>query len=82
VIHKIPHPSTIVCPVTTNIENDAEILRVHLRKGMANLPEDCDIMTDQIRVIDNSRLIRKTGDIPHDLKGMIKENIRIILDLE
>ncbi len=49
---------------------------------MANLPEDCDIMTDQIRVIDNSRLIRKTGDIPHDLKGMIKENIRIILDLE
>ncbi|KAF5057369.1 Endoribonuclease EndoA [anaerobic digester metagenome] len=81
-LNKISHPSTIVCPITTKVENGADILRVHLKKGMANLSENCDIMIDQIRAIDNKRLIRKTGEIPTDLKDIIKENIRITLDLD
>ena len=81
-LNKIPHPSTIVCPITTNIEKEADILRVHLKKGMANLSENCDVMIDQIRAIDNTRLIKKIGDIPPDLKDIIKENIKIVLDLE
>lgn len=81
-LNKIPHPSTIVCPFTTKIEKEAEILRVHLKKGTANLIENCDIMIDQIRAIDNRRLIKKIGDIPADLKDIIKENIRITLDLD
>lgn len=81
-LNKIPHPSTIVCPITTKVENGADILRVHLKKGMANLSENCDIMIDQIRAIDNRRLIKKVGDIPTELKGIVKENIRITLDLE
>ena len=81
-LNKVPHPSTIVCPITTKIEKEADILRVHLREGMANLLENCDIMIDQIRAIDNTRLIKKIGDIPADLKDIIKENIRITLDLD
>ncbi len=81
-LNKIPHPSTIVCPITTKTENEADILRVHLKKGLANLLENCDVMIDQIRAIDNKRLIKKIGDIPTDLKENIKENIRITLDLE
>ena len=81
-LNKIEHPSTIVCPITTNVQDDAEILRVHLKKGMANLNEDCDIMMDQIRAIDNKRLIKKVGKLPLDLVKKIKENIAIIIDLE
>ncbi|NOY50190.1 MAG: type II toxin-antitoxin system PemK/MazF family toxin [Chlorobi bacterium] len=81
-LNKIPHPSTIVCPITTNIKIDSEILRVHLKKGMANLDQDCDIMIDQIRAIDNKRLINKVGNLPSDLIELIKENIQIIIDLE
>lgn len=81
-LNKLPHPSTIVCPITTKVENEADILRVHLRKGMANLSENCDIMIDQIRAIDNKRLVRKIGDVPADLKDVIKDNIKITLDLE
>jgi mRNA interferase MazF len=66
-LSKIPHPSTIVCPITTNIQNDSDILRVHLKKGIANLFKDCDIMIDQIRAIDNKRLIKKAGMVPADL---------------
>jgi len=80
-LNKIPHPSTIVCPLTTNIEQDADILRVHLEKGIANLNERCDIMIDQIRAIDNTRLIKKVGNLPSELIEKVKENVMITLDL-
>lgn len=81
-LNKIPHPSTIVCPITANIQKESDILRVHLKKGMANLHENCDIMIDQIRAIDNKRLIKKVGILPTDLIEKIKENIAIIIDLD
>jgi mRNA interferase MazF len=81
-LNKIPHPSTIVCPLTTKIEKEAEILRVHLKKGMANLHENCDIMIDQVRAVDNKQLVKKVGDLPHELISQIKENLTIVLDIE
>lgn len=81
-LNKIPHPSTIICPTTTNVQKKAAILRIHLKKGMANLNEDCDVMIDQIRAIDNKRLIKKVGDLPNELINKVKENIAIIIDLE
>ena len=81
-LNKIPHPSTIICPITTNINKESEILRIHIPKGMANLNQDCDIMIDQIRAIDNKRLLKKIGDLPKDLINLVKENIMIIIDLE
>jgi mRNA interferase MazF len=81
-LNNTSHPSTIVCPITTNVQKDSEILRVHLKKGMANLHDNCDLMIDQIRAIDNKRLIKKVGKIPSDLIGKIKENIAIIFDLD
>ena len=81
-LNKIQHPSTLICPITTNVEKEADILRVHLKKGMSNLHENCDIMIDQMRAIDNKRLIKKVGDIPTELIQKVKENISIILDLE
>ena len=81
-LNKIPHPSTIICPLITKIEKKSKILRVHLKKGMANLQKDCDIMIDQIRAIDNKRLINKIGTLPVELSDIVKENIMILIDLE
>ena len=81
-LNKIPHQSTVVCPITTNVKRDSKILRVHLKKGTANLNRACDIMIDQVRAIDNKRLIKKLGSLSNDLAERIKENLRIILDLE
>jgi len=81
-LNKISHPSTIVCPITMNVKKDSEILRVHLRKGTANMLEDCDIMIDQIRAIDNKRLIRRIGVLPSGLAEMVRDNIKIILEID
>jgi len=80
-LNKVSHPSTIICPLTTKVQKDAEILRVHLKKGITALNENCDIMIDQIRAIDNKRLIRKIGELPANLADKVKENILIVLDL-
>jgi mRNA interferase MazF len=81
-LNKISHPSTIVCPITANVKKDSDILRVHLKKGMANVHQACDIMVDQIRAIDNKRLTKRIGILPEELIETVKENIQIVLDLE
>lgn len=81
-LNKLPHPSTIVCPITSKVKKESQILRVHLKKGMSYLNQDCDIMIDQIRAIDNKRLINKLGDLPKNMINQVKENIKIMIDLE
>ncbi|MCX6251264.1 MAG: type II toxin-antitoxin system PemK/MazF family toxin [Bacteroidetes bacterium] len=76
------HSSSIICPLTTNVQKESEILRIHLQKGYCGLNEGCDIMTDQIRSIDNKRLIKKIGVAPTEIAEKIKENLKILLDLE
>jgi len=80
-LNQIPHLSTLICPLTTNITDGASILRISLSRGTANLHQDCDIMIDQMRAIDNKRLIKKIGSLPQHLVEQIKENILIILDI-
>jgi mRNA interferase MazF len=76
------HPSSVICPITTNVSPASDILRVHIKKGTANLQKDSDIMIDQIRAIDNRRLTKRVGELPRDLQTKVKENIKIILDLD
>ena len=76
------HPSTVICPITTNVKLDSEILRVHLQKSKFGLKEDCDIMIDQVRAIDNKRLLKKVGVVDNDTADKVRENLKIVLDLD
>ena len=79
-LNEIVHPSTIVCPITTKLNNESSILRVRINKGNCGLEINSDIMIDQIRAIDNSRFIKKIGIATQAMKVKIKENINIVLD--
>lgn len=80
-LNRVLHPSTLICPITTKVKSDAEILRIHLKKGTANLHNDCDIMIDQIRAIDNQRLIKKLGKLGVEVSNRIRASLEIIMDL-
>ena len=73
------HLSTIICPITTNIQPEIELLRVHLRKSQ--LDNASDILVDQIRAIDNKRLLQKLGRLTAVQINTLKHNIQIVLDL-
>lgn len=73
------HPSTIICPITTNVIEGASILRVHLSGKEAGVKNACDILVDQIRSIDNRRFISEIGQISAVNRAQLLENIKIIL---
>ncbi len=81
-LNRIPHPSTLICPITSKVIKRSEVLRVHLKKGMANLNQECDILIDHLRAIDNRRLIKKIGMLPDSLIHITRENLKIVLDLD
>lgn len=73
------HLSTLICPITTNVKPEIELLRVHLKKGQLN--KLSDILIDQVRAIDNSRLLKKIGQLTKEQKINLKNNLRIVLDI-
>ncbi len=73
------HPSTIICPITSNVQPEIELLRVHLKKNQLEKPRD--ILVDQIRAIDNKRLIQQIAKLSEEQITTLKQNIAIVLDL-
>jgi mRNA interferase MazF len=80
-LNKANHPSTLVCPITTNVEAKATLLRVNLAKGTAGLSEPSAVMLDQLRAIDNTRLLKRVGKLPTPLVEKVKQNVRLVMDL-
>ena len=72
------HPSTIICPISTNVKLDVEILSVHLTKSQ--LSKSGDILIDQIRAIDNKRFIKRLGKLTKDQISTLQKNLKIVLD--
>ncbi|MEK9144752.1 MAG: type II toxin-antitoxin system PemK/MazF family toxin [Elusimicrobiota bacterium] len=75
------HPSTLVCPLTTNVKRSVKHLRVHLPKTQAGLDKDSDVMIDQLRAIDNRRMIKSLGSVSEPIMQQVSENLAIVLDL-
>lgn len=73
------HPSTIICPITSDIVKEASILRVHLNAGECGLRKNSDILVDQVRAIDNRRFLREVGVLPSRHREQLTKNIRILL---
>ena len=49
------HPSTLIIPLTTNVVENAEPLRINIT-AFELLERNSDLLIDQIRAIDNKRL--------------------------
>lgn len=75
------HPSTLIVPLTTNLVNDAEPLRLRVA-ATDRLRRDSDLLIDQLRAIDNRRLVqgpltRLSATLMHRVDQAVKE----VLDL-
>jgi mRNA interferase MazF len=76
------HPSTLVVPLTTKLVDDAEPLRVRVR-ATARLRRDSDLLMDQLRAIDNRRLVRgPMARLSRAVMARVDEALMEILDLE
>lgn len=73
------HQSTIICPITTNIIDGASILRVHVTQKESGLKNNCDILVDQMRSIDNCRFLSEIGQLSAIERAHLIKNMKIIL---
>lgn len=74
------HPSTWVLPCTTKLTPE-NILRVRLPSGAAGNSQDCDVMIDQSRAIDNRRFVKQLGRVPKLILDEIVEKLKTLGDL-
>jgi mRNA interferase MazF len=73
--------TSIICPITTQL-SVATLLRVHIPFQDATttgLTEPSDIIVDQIRSIDNQRLIKKLGELPPAQVEQLQKSLQTIL---
>lgn len=75
------HPSTLVVPMTSRLIDAAEPLRLRL-SAQTGLDKDSDLLFDQLRAIDNKRLIQgPLLQCPPEFMGRVDEALREVLDL-
>lgn len=72
------HPSTIIIPLTTNLIDDAEPLRIRI-KAREKLIRDSDLLIDQIRAIDNRRIT--SGPIANLESKLMKRIYQAVLEV-
>jgi len=75
------HPSTLIVPLTTNLVDDAAPLRVRV-SPIGRLKRRSDLLVDQLRAIDNRRLIDgPLARLSPPLVTLVDRAIRDVLDL-
>lgn len=81
-LNDVGHPSTSALPLTTQLTEDAEPLRLRLA-SRDGLEHDSDVMVDQMRTIDNRRINAGMLTLLSEQEmGRIELYLRIILGLE
>ena len=52
---------------------DVGILRVNIEKGTGGIACDSAVMIDQVRTINNRRLVKKIGTLPDSINAIVKK---------
>lgn len=76
-LNQAEHPSTWIVPCTTNLTGES-VLRVVLPAKIAGNKQECELMIDQSRAIDNQRLTKQLGFVPLPVLHEVKEKLRLV----
>ncbi len=76
------HPTTVICPLTSDMTKESKILRITISANALNgLEKDSAILADQIRTIENLKLLNCIGNLEEKYRSQLKKSILSILDL-
>ncbi len=79
-LNEAKHPSTWILPCTTRLAGD-NLLRVPLPQGLAGNRQECEVMIDQSRAIDNRRLVRALKLLPRSILRDVEDKLRRLAQL-
>lgn len=75
------YPTMLVLPLTTDLIDDAEPLRIRI-KAREKLQKDSDVLVAQMRAVDISRLIEPLAVLGGDELNRIETALLRVLDIE
>ena len=74
------YPSTVVVPATTQLVENAGLLRLRLKRGVAGIERDSDVLIGQLIAVANESFRREIGALPVALLQDLERRVRILLE--
>lgn len=75
------YPSTIVVPTTTQLVENAGLLRLRLKRGVAGIEQESDVLIGQLIAVANESFKREIGVLPAALLRELERRVQIVLGL-
>jgi len=72
---------SVVCPITEGKGMRADIIHIALRKGEGGCTKDSLVLCDQVKSVDEDRLVEKRGNVMVDVMQKIDIGLRQVLSL-
>jgi mRNA interferase MazF len=79
-LNQLDHPSTLICPITSQLSAEENILRVSLDSEGIGLEKGSEILVDQIRALDNRRFLEKLGKLSSEKALELREKLGALMD--
>jgi mRNA interferase MazF len=79
-LNETGHPSTWILPCTTRLAGE-NLLRVPLPRGLGGNRQECEIMVDQSRAIDNRRFVKALKPLPRPILRDVEDKLRRLAQL-
>ena len=68
-------------PATSKLVENAGVLRLRLKRGVAGIDRDSDVLVGQIIAVANESFKREIGALPSTLLGDLEQRVRTVLGL-
>jgi mRNA interferase MazF len=72
---------SVVCPITEGVGKVGDIIHIPIRKGEGGTTKDCIVLCEQVKAVDEERLVEKRGNLKADTMHKIDNGLRQILSL-
>lgn len=79
-LNQMTHPSTLICPITSQLSPEENILRVRVGTTTTGLDQESEILVDQIRALDNQRFIERLGKLEPSKSLELHKKLQAVLD--
>lgn len=79
-LNQVMHPSTLICPITSQLSSEENILRVKIEGKETGLSQNSEVLIDQIRAVDNRRFIDRIGKLDNGKIQELRKKLKAVLD--
>jgi mRNA interferase MazF len=79
-LNQLDHPSTLICPITSQLSSEENILRVRVSQTATGLEQESEILVDQVRALDNRRFLEKLGKLNPEKALELREKLGAVMD--